>query len=92
MIISIGNYVDETRVGIQYMAIWQLLNTSLADLSYCLIIVLAGTASKLQKMYNYDTSAFITPAEWLRYPRWGHEPPFGNHCLITSGLKSFSRK
>ena len=36
----------------QFTTIWQQLNTSLADLSYCLIIILAGTASKPQKMYK----------------------------------------
>ena len=68
-------------------AVCQLSTTSLAEqLSYFLSIVLTGAASELQKHTIYDASmyAFVTPAEWLCYPKWGQEPPFGNHCSSHS--------
>ena len=58
MIVSTEKHLEETRVTIQDMAIYQLFTTttSLAELSHCPSIVLAGTeTSKLQKRPIYDT-------------------------------------
>ena len=76
IIISTENYVEETTVYVctYNTAICQLSTTSLAEqMSYFLSIVLAGAASELQKhtIHNTSTYAFVTPAEWLRYPKWG---------------------
>ena len=26
------------------------------------------------------SEALVTPTDCFHYPKWGHDPPFGNHC------------
>ena len=81
MIVSTGTYVEETRVyntcpsGSYWIRLWQT----------CLIVWLLfwlalhqSCKENVQIMVHLCRPS-LPPAEWLCYPRWGHEPPFGNH-------------
>ena len=45
----------------------------------------------LNSWYVSGSEALVTPADWLRYPKWGHDPPFGNHCCRSWILEFHSR-
>lgn len=44
--------------------------------------------SRLGVGYVVNFSCMLHPAEWLRYPEWGHDPTLKQHCISSLTLKA----